>query len=224
MELYKTDDLFDISVIKDGTPFDKIAETFRITTEIVENLSPAALKQLHSGYQSDLDKLMKAIMTETYATLYGGDKTAKSSIGSFNNEGIFYLEKLGETIDEVLTNENLLYFLMNVMDDFELNWHHIEWCDMAQAYKYICLLAARDHGKCLAPETPVRMYDGSIKKIGEIKVGDKVMGPDSKCRIVLQIHKGEDEMFKIKQSRGDDYIVNSRYRFKRYSTTFWKLG
>lgn len=211
MELYKTDDLFDISVIKDGTPFDKIAETFRITTEIVENLSPAALKQLHSGYQSDLDKLMKAIMTETYATLYGGDKTAKSSIGTFNNEGIFYLEKLGETIDEVLTNENLLYFLMNVMDDFELNWHHIEWCDMAQAYKYICLLAARDHGKCLAPETPVRMYDGSIKKIGEIKVGDKVMGPDSKCRVVLHIHEGEDEMFKIKQSRGDDYIVNSRH-------------
>lgn len=147
MELFKTDELFDTKIISGGTPFDKIGEAFRISTEIVENLSPAALKQLHSGYERDLEVLLKAIMTETYLTLYGNVKDPYSTIGTISSGNLFYLEKLCETMDDVLKNESLLYFLMNVMEGFELNWHHMEWADMVQSHKYICCLAARDHGK-----------------------------------------------------------------------------
>lgn len=210
LDIRKIESLLDVDLITQATSFDRIQESLRVTQEIIENLSPKALIELNSGYENDRDKLLKAMITETYASMYGGVES-KSVMGKFSIEGVYYLDKLGETMEEILRVENFLYFLMSVMPDFELNWHHIEWCEMVQRYKYLNILAARDHGKCLDPETPIRMYDGSIKKIKHIVVGDKVMGPDSNLRTVLELHSGEDEMFKIKQSRGDDYIVNSRH-------------
>ena len=41
------------------------------------------------------------------------------------------------------------------------------------------------------------MYDGSVKKAKEIKVGDKLMGPDSTPRKVLETHSGYDRMYKV---------------------------
>ena len=38
-------------------------------------------------------------------------------------------------------------------------------------------------GKCLGKDTPIMMYDGSIKMVQDIKVGDKIMGDDSKKEI-----------------------------------------
>jgi hypothetical protein len=28
-----------------------------------------------------------------------------------------------------------------------MNWHHVQWCDIAMNFKYFCILAARDHSK-----------------------------------------------------------------------------
>ncbi len=63
-------------------------------------------------------------------------------------------------------------------------------------------------GKCLAPDTPVRMYDDSIKKVQDIKKDELLMGDDNKPRKVLNVCSGEETMYRIKQSHGDDYIVN----------------
>ena len=37
-------------------------------------------------------------------------------------------------------------------------------------------------GKCLGKNTPVLMYDGTIKNVQDICVGDLIMGDDSKPR------------------------------------------
>ena len=39
--------------------------------------------------------------------------------------------------------------------------------------------------KCLGKDTPVLMYDGTIKMVQDIKVGEKIMGDDSKPRNIL---------------------------------------
>lgn len=65
-------------------------------------------------------------------------------------------------------------------------------------------------GKCLALDTPVLMYDGSIKKVQDISKNDIVMGDDSTPRKVLSYTQGKDEMFEIRQ--GDDsYTVNKAH-------------
>ena len=66
-------------------------------------------------------------------------------------------------------------------------------------------------GKCLGFNTPVMMYDGKIKMVQDIQVGDKLMGDDSKQRNVLGLARGKEQMYKIKQENGDDYIVNSSH-------------
>jgi hypothetical protein len=62
-------------------------------------------------------------------------------------------------------------------------------------------------GKCLALGTPVIMADGSVQAIETVRVGDEVMGPDSKPRRVVETHFGISPMYRVQQDRGDAYTV-----------------
>ncbi len=66
-------------------------------------------------------------------------------------------------------------------------------------------------GKCLGKDTPVLMYDGTIKKIQDVAVGDLVMGDDSTPRNVLSTTKGIDNMYDIIPVKGEKYTVNSKH-------------
>jgi superfamily II DNA or RNA helicase len=59
-------------------------------------------------------------------------------------------------------------------------------------------------GKCLAKDTPILMYDGSIKKVQKIKIGDKIMGDDSKPRNVLSTIIGSEKMYDINSFNGNN--------------------
>lgn len=72
----------------------------------------------------------------------------------------------------------------------------------------ILLKARTGFGKCHAAGTPVLMYDGTTKKVEDIEVGDLLMGPDSKSRIVLSLARGRDEMFDVIPTKGEKYTVN----------------
>ena len=63
-------------------------------------------------------------------------------------------------------------------------------------------------GKCLAPGTPVLMYDGSIQAVEKLVEGDQIMGDDSTPRTILGTTSGRDPMYRISQNKGDNYIVN----------------
>lgn len=66
-------------------------------------------------------------------------------------------------------------------------------------------------GKCHTFDTPILMYDGSVKMVQDIVVGDKVMGDDSSCRNVLSLGRGEDDLYDIVHSNGEKYGVNSAH-------------
>ncbi len=72
-------------------------------------------------------------------------------------------------------------------------------------------IGKRGSGKCLGKNTPILMYDGSIKMVQDISIGDKVMGDDSCARTVLALSSGESKMYKVVQKCGDDYIVNENH-------------
>lgn len=63
-------------------------------------------------------------------------------------------------------------------------------------------------GKCLAPGTPVVMFDGSVKRVEDIRVGERLLGPDSTPRHVLSLAAGQEEMFRVSQLSGESYTVN----------------
>jgi len=72
-------------------------------------------------------------------------------------------------------------------------------------------IGKRGTGKCLSPEEKVLFYEGRVEIAKNVKVGDLLMGDDSKPRRVLNISQGESIMYKVKQTKGDDYIVNENH-------------
>jgi hypothetical protein len=64
-------------------------------------------------------------------------------------------------------------------------------------------------GKCQKLGTPVMKYDGTVVPIENIREGDQLMGDGSQPRTVLSTTRGCDTLYRIKQSKGDDYTVNS---------------
>jgi hypothetical protein len=65
-------------------------------------------------------------------------------------------------------------------------------------------------GKCLGKNTPILMYDGSIKLVQDIRVGDFIMGDDSTDRKILSLARGMEMMYRVKTDTGE-YIVNQSH-------------
>lgn len=66
-------------------------------------------------------------------------------------------------------------------------------------------------GKCHGIDTPILMYDGSIKMVQDVRKGDLLMGDDSTARKVISLARGIDNMYDIVPKKGDKYTVNSEH-------------
>jgi hypothetical protein len=75
--------------------------------------------------------------------------------------------------------------------------------------RHLVVDAGPGAGKCLGENTPVLMYDGMIKRVQDIVVGDMVMGPDSKPRVVISTTSGIDNLYEIVPIKGDRFVCNS---------------
>lgn len=64
---------------------------------------------------------------------------------------------------------------------------------------------------CHAKGTEILMYDGSLRKVEDVRPGDLLMGPDSKARKVLSLVRGQDKMYKIVPVKGDSFTVNQEH-------------
>jgi len=69
-------------------------------------------------------------------------------------------------------------------------------------------ISATGRGKCHGKSTKIITYDGTIKMVQDIVVGDKLMGPDGKSRNVLSTTSGKSDLYKITPVKGDPYVVN----------------
>lgn len=68
------------------------------------------------------------------------------------------------------------------------------------------------YGKCLDPETKVLMYNGDIRKVKTIEVGEYVMGDDSTPRKVVSTGIGHSTMYRVIEENTYDsnyYSVNN---------------
>ena len=74
-------------------------------------------------------------------------------------------------------------------------------------------------GKCHGIDTPIIMFDGTIKKVQDIKVGDQLMGDDSTPRNVLSLARGREMMYDVIPLKGDKYTVNESHILSLRSST-----
>jgi protein RecA len=75
-------------------------------------------------------------------------------------------------------------------------------------------------GKCHKRGTGILMYNGSIKKVEDLKIGDKVMGIDSLPRTIQRTVQGRGVMYEIKTKRqqSDSFVVNEDHVLSLRST------
>ena len=75
----------------------------------------------------------------------------------------------------------------------------------------ILILGRRRSGKSMMKGEKVLMYDGTIKNVEDINIGELVMGDDSTPRNVLETHNGIDTLYKVSNRKGETYTVNSHH-------------
>lgn len=66
-------------------------------------------------------------------------------------------------------------------------------------------------GKCLGRGTPVLMFDGTIKPVEHVIVGDFLMGPDSVARRVASTCSGREALYRVCPTKGDSFVVNESH-------------
>ncbi len=66
-------------------------------------------------------------------------------------------------------------------------------------------------GKCLGKDTPVLMFNGSVKNVQDIRVGDLLMGDDSTSRTVKSVTVGSGELYKVSPEFTEPYVVNDSH-------------
>lgn len=118
---------------------EKLGEAFRILDEIVDSLDEYGTRELLGGNSADIDSVYSTMLEEILKVLYGKENQIEEKLG--------YFDHLTGNIEDVLCTENLTYFIISKIPQFDLNWHHLEWGDIAQRYDKFNIIAARDHGK-----------------------------------------------------------------------------
>ena len=95
--------------------------------------------------------------------------------------------------------------------DFELDHFQKYAIEGIQNNKNVLITAHTGSGKCHSKDTPILMYDGTIKLVQNIKENELLMGDDSKPRKVLGLARGIETMYKVKLSNGDIFGCNESH-------------
>jgi DNA topoisomerase-2 len=78
---------------------------------------------------------------------------------------------------------------------------------------------------CCKKGTEVPMFDGKVKKIEDIKIGEKIIGDDGTSRKVLNKTEGTSKLFEISQQSYNPYTVNEEHvlclRMSDHKVIFW---
>ena len=95
----------------------------------------------------------------------------------------------------------------------QLRWYQLEAIEATWSH-----IAHRDDNPaivmptgCHAAGHPILMFDGSIRAVEHVAVGDRVMGPDSRPRIVLELRRGRDQMYRVTPKKGRAFVVNGEH-------------
>lgn len=191
------------------TELDTLEQASYITQQIIEGLSPEAILELLSASDSKgIDDMFDNMFNEVYRVLFSTYIQSSQKIEAAN---LGYLDKLSNSVEEELRCKSLSYFITSCLPHFEMSWHHYQWSLIPELYRKFLILASRDHGKCIAPETLVRMFDGTLKQAKDVKQHDLLMGDDGTPRKALHVGNGKDKMYWVHQKRAMSYKVNSKH-------------
>ena len=181
------------------------------------NLAHTVLRSKECKNEKEINAFYAAaIRNRKESSKYGLDILRKCGIISYiqeefkeelvDKEKLFLKKQIESYVD---TNEQNYDLYLN--DNEYLGHREYEIVKFLRHDKINEIQSPPGTGKCLGKDTPVLMYDGSIKMVQDIVVGDVVMGWDSTPRNVLSTTKGQEEMFKVIPYKGMTWTCNKSH-------------
>lgn len=161
------------------------------------------LKEVKVTTKSDLELVISGQWTK------GEAKKRMNKILRYliNEEKIIQRGKKIEIIEDMNWEDTLIN--IGVPVDFKVpylsDYAYFNWNDL------IIIASKTKFGKCFKKGTKILMADGSLKKVEDIIVKDKVMGIDSLPREVQDTCIGESEMYEIQPKWSDNFTVNDEH-------------
>jgi phage terminase large subunit-like protein len=125
-----------------GRPISKSEkrDLYSYVYQIIENLTPAAMKELLEGYSYDLDSLFLSMMQEAY-------KIVHTNSTVIDPEKLDYLPNLERVFDESMKMSSFNYFKSTMLSNFQMGWRNIEWGNLVQLYPWSSFQCQRGSGK-----------------------------------------------------------------------------
>jgi hypothetical protein len=142
------------------------------------------------------------------------DNFMKIPFGIYKNLSVSMSDGIDVCNDFLENANNILNDCVYGLDDAKLQIMQMlgQWISNPSAMgTAIAIKGPMGTGKCHAVNTPIVLYDGTVKMVQDIVIGDIIMGDDSTPRTVTDLGSGEDDMYDIIPSKGDKYTVNSEH-------------
>ena len=147
-----------------------------------QNLKSAMIKSIGLLQSSSFDEISKVINDAL-------------KLGDFSDEGYDWLKDFEERFKPLFRNPITTGWPL--IDDI---------CKGGLGQKELGVVVAS--AGCHAKGSKIMLSNGSLINVEDIKVGDKLMGPDSKFRTVLKLHRGKETMYNIIPVKGESFVVN----------------
>ena len=126
----------------------------------------------------------------------------------------FYgIERYGlPTKSELEVGDNINIQFVKELRDYQINIINIYLNHVSNGSNGAILEVPCGRGKCLGKDTPILMYNGSIKLVQDVLLGDILMGDDFTGREVLSLARGREQMYKVMENDSTRfYIVNESH-------------
>jgi len=115
-------------------------DIYTYVNDIINNLTPLAMKELLEGYENDLEALLLSMMQETHRIIH-------VNASSIDPESVDYLPHLEKAFDDTLKIKSFNYFKATMLPSFNMGWRNIEWGNLVQLYPWSCFQCQRGSGK-----------------------------------------------------------------------------
>lgn len=129
-----------VKSIQEPLTLQQLRDTYDMVDDMLDLLDEAAILELSSGGEKDIDAILETLVDETAAVIASSNRTLDAT--RFD-----YLDRFTDSVEETLRCKSLNYFILTCLPEFILGWHNIEWGNLIQMYRLLVVLAARDHGK-----------------------------------------------------------------------------
>lgn len=177
----------------------------RTTTERVD---AAISDALHDGRDPDLTEYEHKLFNQIAEEIRQGHYEAEGELWKLD-----YIKE-PPSVEQFLFDD---YFLgrtwLHVEGENEGMWPawkdiFVKHLDFNSRIHNMVITGSLGIGKCLCYNELCIMFDGSVKAVQDIKIGDRLMGDDSTPRNVLSTTRGRGPMYQIYPAKGEPFGCN----------------